>query len=86
VGLKEKLQKELDLILEKMRFWRYIIVGIVSGTIGVIFSMSQNKIDFNFIVLFFLLLAVIGMIVSVKRIEFLTRDYYKLLDRLEKEK
>jgi len=86
VGLKEKLQKELDLILEKMRFWRYIIVGIVSGTIGVIFSMSQNKIDFNFVVLFFLLLAVIGMIVSVKRIEFLTRDYYKLLDRLEKEK
>jgi len=86
LGLKEKLQKELDLILEKMRFWRYIIVGIVSGTIGVIFSMSQNKIDFNFVVLFFLLLAVIGMIVSVKRIEFLTRDYYKLLDRLEKEK
>ena len=86
MGLKEKLQKELDLILEKMRFWRYIIVGIVSGTIGVIFSMSQNKIDFNFVVLFFLLLAVIGMIVSVKRIEFLTRDYYKLLDRLEKEK
>jgi len=86
LGAKEKLQKELDLILEKMRFWRYVIVGIVSGTIGVIFGMSQNKIDFNFVVLFFLLLAVIGMIISVKRIEFLTRDYYKLLDRLEKEK
>ena len=86
MGAKEKLQKELDLILEKMRFWRYVIVGIVSGTIGVIFGMSQNKIDFNFVVLFFLLLAVIGMIISVKRIEFLTRDYYKLLDRLEKEK
>jgi len=69
LGAKEKLQKELDLILEKMRFWRYIIVGIVSGTIGVIFGMSQNKISFNFVVLLFLVLAVMGMIVSVKRIK-----------------
>ena len=37
MGKKERLQKELDLLLEKIRFWRYVIFAIVSGVIGVLF-------------------------------------------------
>jgi len=38
MGKKERLQKELDLLLEKMRVWRYIILAIMSGTVGILFS------------------------------------------------
>jgi len=84
MGLKERLQKELDLILEKIRFWRYVIFGIVSATIGMLFGASQNKFQLNTIVMIFLIFGLIGIIVSVKRISMLTEEYKYLLDKLER--
>jgi len=85
MGNKEKLQKELDLLLEKLRFWRYVILGIVSGTIGIIISASQNKLQMNLTILIILILAFIGLVVSIKRIETITRIYSEKLKLLEKE-
>ena len=85
MGVKEKLQKELDLILEKMRFWRYVIFGIFSGTLGIIVSASQDKLKLNLTIFIVLILALIGVIVSIKRIDFLTKEYQKFLELLEKE-
>jgi len=85
LGVKEKLQKELDLILEKMRFWRYVIFGIFSGTLGIIVSASQDKLKLNLTIFIVLILALIGVIVSIKRIDFLTKEYQKFLELLEKE-
>lgn len=85
MGRKEKLQKELDLILEKMRFWRYVIFGIVSGVLGIIISLSQQKLHLNSAIIFILIFGLIGAIISVKRIDALTKEYKELLDLLEKE-
>ncbi|WP_457562286.1 hypothetical protein [Caminibacter pacificus] len=59
MGNKERIQKELDLFLEKLKFWRYVIFAIVSG--------------------------VIGVVISIKRIDVLTKEYEELLEILEKE-
>jgi len=84
LGVKERLQKEL-VLLEKLKFWRYIVLGIVSGVVGVLFSLTQNKININYELVFLLLLALISSIIAVKRITSLTKEYNESLDLLEKE-
>ena len=85
MGVKEKLQKELDLLLEKLRFWRYIIFGIVSGTLGIIVSASQNKLQMNLVIMTILVMGFIGIVTSIKRIDTLTKEYRQLLEFLGKE-
>jgi len=85
MGMKEKLQKELDLILEKIRFWRYVIFGIVSGTVGMLFGASQDKFQLNLMAMLFLIFGFIGIVMFVKRIDSLTEEYKQLLEELGKE-
>ncbi|WP_457563455.1 hypothetical protein [Caminibacter pacificus] len=85
MGNKERIQKELDLFLEKLKFWRYVIFAIVSGVIGVIFSLSQNKIHINFSLILLLVSGFLGVVISIKRIDVLTKEYEELLEILEKE-
>jgi hypothetical protein len=85
MGSKERLQKELDLLLEKIRFWRYVIFAIISGVVGIIFTASQHKLNMNYLITLLLIASVVGLYISIRRIEFLTDEYYKLLDILEKE-
>ena len=85
MGKKEKYQKELDFILEKLRFWRYVIFGIVSGALGIMISASQDKLKINLTIVLVLFFAFIGILISIKRIDYLTKEYKKLLNLLEKE-
>jgi len=68
-----------------MRFWRYVILGIVSGTLGILISASQDKLNFNLIINIILIFGLIGIVISVKRIDFLMKKYYDILKLLEKE-
>ena len=82
---KEKYQKELDLVLEKIKFWRYVIILVISGVIGILFGLSQGKVISNFTLLIFVIMGFITVLFSVKRIESLLIDYQNKLDLLEKE-
>ena len=83
MGKKERLQKELDLLLEKMRVWRYIILAIMSGTIGILFSSISGKLEINYGISIFIILGFIGIFLSVKRLLALDKNYRELLDDLE---
>ena len=85
MGKKEKLQKELDLLLEKIRFWRYVIFAIVSGVIGVLFGLTQQKVNLNWGVISLLTLGLLGLIISTIRLNELTKVYQSDLELLEKE-
>jgi len=85
VGIKERLQKELDLLLEKIRFWRYVVFGIISGIIGILFGITQNKIHINWGVIILLGAGLTGIIISIIRLNSLTNDYQINLELLEKE-
>ena len=63
MGKIEKYQKELDFILEKLRFWRYVIFAIVSGVVGILFSISQNKININLSIVLLLFFALMGVVI-----------------------
>ena len=83
MGKKERLQKELDLLLEKMRVWRYIILAIMSGTVGILFSSISGKLEINYGIAIFIILGFIGIFISVKRLLLLDNNYRELLDDLE---
>ncbi|ACM92422.1 hypothetical protein NAMH_0995 [Nautilia profundicola AmH] len=83
MGNKEYLQKELDLLLEKLRFWRYVLFAIVSAIIGIIFSISQNKLNVNIIVFGLVLSGFLGIILSIKRLTYLTQEYKEYLKELK---
>jgi len=85
LGKKEKYIKELDFLLEKLRFWRYALFAVFSAVVGVLFSLSQNKITINFLLLFLLIFSFIVSLIAVMRISFLTKEYYFYLDLLDKE-
>ena len=85
MGKNEKLQKELDFLLEKIRFWRYAILAIISGETGILFGISQEKVRADAIVLILLTFGAIGLVIAVGRINSIAKEYQKLLKLLEKE-
>jgi len=82
---KDKLSKEIDELLDEIRFFRNILFGVVSGLIGIIFSYSQNAVKLNFIVK--LLLGSGGVIVFILMyiIYVLKQKKHKLHNLIEKE-
>jgi len=83
MGKKERLQKELDLLLEKMKFWRYSIFAIISGVVGIVFANSQDKLIASVAIYGFLIAAFLGLVISVKRLSSIDNDYRIFLDELE---
>ncbi len=86
MGKKERLQKELDLLLEKIRFWRYALLAIISGIVGMLFAVSQDKVIVNFAISGFAIFGFISIIISVKRLSSIDKIYRELLNELEKAK
>ena len=66
-----------------MRVWRYIILAIMSGTIGILFSSLSGKLAINYGIAIFIILGFIGIFISVKRLLALDRNYREFLDDLE---
>ena len=84
MGKKERLQKELDLLLEKIRFWRYALLGVISGIVGMLFGVSQGKIVINFAISGFTIFGFIAILIAIKRLTSVDKKYRELLNELEK--
>ncbi len=82
---KDKLSKEIDELLDEIRFFRNILFGILSGIIGVLFSYSQNVLKMNFIVEFLLWMGIVAIIVLVIIIYNLKKKKHNLHELIEKE-
>jgi len=84
MGKKERLQKELDLLLEKIRFWRYTLLALISAIVGMLFSITQGKVVVNYAILIFMVAGFLAMLIAVKRLSFIDKDYRELLKELER--
>jgi len=84
MGKLEALQKKIDQIADKVRHLRYILIVLMSGIVGTIFGISQNKIIDNEIVNILLVVGTAGVVgISVLiRVEEKKRN--KFIDELEK--
>ena len=68
MGKKERLQKELDLLLEKMKFWRYTLLAVISAIVGMAFSISQDRIEMSAAVTLFSFAGFVVSVIAVKRL------------------
>ncbi len=84
MGKLEALQKKIDQIADKVRNLRYILIMLMSGIIGTIFGISQNKIIDNSIVNTFLLMGAISSIAIGILVRIEEKKRNKLIDELEK--
>ena len=76
----ERFQKELDYMLDKLRFWRLSLLSITAGIFGLMTKSSIGEID-----IILMAIGVIGIGLSLKRISDIARDYYQILEKIEKE-
>ena len=86
MGKKESLQKEIDAILAKLKFWRNSILAVISGMVALIFSISQNKIDTTSVLIEILFIS--GVCVIIVLGYYIKRDENKmafLIEELKKE-
>jgi len=77
----ERFQKELDYLLDKLRFWRLSLLSITAGIFGLMAKKSVDNID-----LVLMVVGLGGIVISLKRIAGITRDYYKILEKIEIER
>ena len=85
MGQKEKLQKKLDFILEKLRFWRNIIFAIVSAIVATIFAVNQAKIEATITLIILVFLGVMVLAISLVRLSKLTKEFNIYLEKLGEE-
>ena len=79
----EALQKKIDKIADKVKFFRYILFALLSSNIGLVFGISQGKIIENLMANTVLIsgtfiLVIVGMLISKEEKQ---RDI--LIDKLE---
>ncbi len=83
MGKKEKLQKEIDVLEGKIRFFRNAILTIVSAIVWVAYAIIENKADEKI-----LILAGVGSVVLIFifiRVKSLENKEIWLFEELEKE-
>jgi len=83
MGRKEQLQKEIDLLEGKVRFFRNAILALVSALVWAIYAILEKKAGQEI-----LILAGIGAVVLIflfLRTKSIESKQYWLLEELEKE-
>ena len=83
MGRKEQIQKEIDLIEGKVRFFRNAILALVSALVWVIYAILEQKVGKEI-----LILAGVGAVVLIVlfvRTKSLENKEYWLLEELRKE-
>ncbi|MDF1884164.1 hypothetical protein JHD49_09450 [Sulfurimonas sp. SAG-AH-194-C21] len=86
MGQIEALQKRIDQVADKVRHLRYIIIALMSGIIGTVFGISQNKINDDIIVNTLLIGGTIGFIAVGILVNIEEKKRNKLINKLENTK
>jgi len=82
---KDSLQKEIDALLDKMKFWRSVTVSIISAIFGIIFGISQHKLENNTTTQSLVILGGISILVTLYFMYKREQERIELVNKLEKE-
>jgi len=83
MGVKEKLQKEIDRLERYARFYLSMLLAILSGIVWSIYAILENKANNNVIIL--AVIGIISAIFIVLKIKTIDIQEDELLNKLEKE-
>jgi hypothetical protein len=83
---KEFLIKEIDSIIDKIRFWRNLLIAILSGLAAMLFGLSQKKLIINNLTVFLFISGIILIAIITVIIKKEEEKKKKLMIKLKKEK
>ena len=81
--MKEFIKEEIKIIADKVNFLRNVLLALMSGIIGVLFGITQNKIILNTTLLALLTIAIILVIFIVIRINIIEEERKILINQLK---
>jgi len=81
--LNEYLKEEIKIIIDKVSFLRNILLAIISGIVGVLFGITQNKIDVNFSMILLLIVGIIFAVAIAFRINKWEEKRRNLINKLK---
>jgi len=70
--MKDVILKKIDVLRDELKWWMNVVLVVISALVGGVFSLSQNKIDLNLIligILFFLLIVLIYGTLKLKKLK-----------------
>ena len=47
MGKKESLQAEIEIIRDRVKFFRNLLLALISGLAGILYAFTQHKIEGN---------------------------------------
>ena len=81
--MKDFIKEEIKLIADKINFLRNILLALMSGIIGVLFGITQNKIILDISLLALLVTAIFLVIFIVVRINLIEEEIKILINKLK---
>ena len=83
---KEIYLKQIVFLTDDIKWWMNVLLGLLSGAVGFLFALTQQKVIVNnYLFTFSIIIVIIGVFTIIK-IKKLKIDRQKLLDKFEKDK
>jgi len=84
--MKEKILEEIKLLADKYRVLNNLLLAIMSGIIGIVFGITQNKLIINFYFIVFLIGGLILAGIVSYKIYLINKNREKLIMKLKDKK
>jgi len=81
--MREYLKEEIKLIADKVSFLRNVLLAIMSGVIGILFGISQNKINLNIGIVSLVIVGIIFTVLVAGRINWWEEKRKNLINKLK---
>jgi len=81
--MREFIKEEIKKIADKINFFRNMLLTLITGIIGIIFGVSQNKIVINSLSLGLFFVGIIVILLLLWRINLLEKERNILILKLK---
>jgi len=84
--IKEDLVKKIDILRDELKWWMNVLLIVMTSLVGGAFSISQNSLVINFMLIILIFLLLVILFYSSVKINKLQKELKRLLRQLKKEK
>jgi hypothetical protein len=83
---KETYLKQIGFLTDDIKWWMNVLLGLLSGAVGFLFTLVQYKLIVNIPTFLFIIAYFLLLIITNNKIKNLKNKREKLLEKFEKDK